>query len=181
MPTENISNGIYKPYRSEITDRKNAQSISGLSTINSSGLLSLTSTTGVAIKGSACVGGTTLNSTYKLYVTGSIASTTGVYQTSDERLKNISEEVPVIDLDDIDSLPIIYYTLKDEVNGKRQLGTIAQKIIDRFPELVSIDENGYYSVDYARLSLLAIAGVKQLNRRVTAIEDKLNTLMESNG
>ncbi len=63
----------------------------------------------------------------------------------------------------------------------RKLGFIAQNLKDVFPELVDIDSNGYYYVDYIGLIPVLVEAIKEQQitienqeYRITAIESRLN-------
>jgi hypothetical protein len=60
------------------------------------------------------------------------------------------------------------------VDGTLQIGTSAQDIRKVYPELVSEDNNGHLTVDYARLSLVALSAIDKLDERISKIEDALN-------
>ena len=74
--------------------------------------------------------------------------------------KNILEPLDCT-LEDIASIPTLYYELKSNPN-KVEIGTIAQELLDKFPQLVDVDNNGYYKVEYSKLAIIAIKGIKLL-------------------
>ena len=115
----------------------------------------------------------------------------GFFQTSDKRLKS---DIKPLDhsLEDICSIPTDSFIL----NGKEDLGTIAQEVEEKFPELVSettlkesevekpedfekVEVNGesyvlVKEVDYAKLSVLAIEGIKLLKQEIEELKKQLN-------
>lgn len=101
---------------------------------------------------------------------GKIKSNLGFYQTSDIRKKTIESNIDV-DFDKLASIPKKYFYWKDKKLSGRQIGTIAQELLKIYPELVSKNENGYYSVDYARLSIVALAAIDELNNRLKCLEN----------
>ena len=61
-----------------------------------------------------------------------------------------------------------------------QYGIIAQEVEEIFPECVSVDSNGYYSVDYSKFGLYAIEGIKELHKKVKDLECENETLQAKN-
>ena len=114
-----------------------------------------------------------------MVVTGTMTAT-ATYHSSDERLKTFEGNVEV-DLEKLKALPKKYFYWTADAEGKRQLGTSAQAVEEVFPELVSTDADGYKSVNYANLSVVALAAVDklaeqnaELERRLAKIEKLLN-------
>ena len=129
-----------------------------------------------------------LNSTISLT---RVNASSGFFQTSDKRLKS---EIKPLDhsLEDICSIPTDSFIL----NGKSDFGTIAQEVEDKFPELVSearlkesdVDEPSKFDkveingesyvlvkeVDYSKLSILAIEGIKLLKKEIEELKKQLN-------
>lgn len=98
--------------------------------------------------------------------TGSIESDTTIrakafYTDSDKRLKNIIGDIN-LDIDKILELSLIYYTFNNDQSKKEEIGVIAQEIREVCPQIVSEDENGMLSVDYSKLSILALYCIKDL-------------------
>lgn len=98
----------------------------------------------------------------------------GFYESSDERLKNFSKDID-LDLEKLSKLKKMYFTWKDD--DKQQFGVSAQEVQKIYPEIVSADtETGNLSVDYAKLSVVALAAVDKLYDRQKSIEDRLAKL-----
>lgn len=109
------------------------------------------------------------SSTCAIYAPG------GFYESSDERLKNISNPLQV-NLDDIAKLRKIYYTWKDSPNGN-QIGVIAQDVQKLYPELVDVDkETGLLSLAYDKLSVIALAAIDTLYDKIKTLEEKIDIL-----
>lgn len=93
-------------------------------------------------------------------------ATGGFFEHSDIRKKNIISDVKDIDIEKIIDLSLIYFTFKDDEKAKRQIGVIAQEIKQICPELVTEDEDGYLSVDYGKLSILALYCIKDIYEKI---------------
>jgi len=97
----------------------------------------------------------------------------GFYESSDVNLKKNIEPMSV-DVDAIAELPKVMYNWKEEEDSDaKHVGTIAQEVEKIYPDLVSTNKDGIKSVDYAKLSIVALAAIDQLNERIKALEAKL--------
>ena len=114
-----------------------------------------------------------------------MTATTAFYQ-SDERLKDFYGDIEV-DFDKLKEIPKKYYTWKSDEKKEMQIGTSAQKVLEVYPELVGGSEEEMYSVDYARLSVIALKAIDKLydenqllkdiigkmDKRIAYLEEKL--------
>lgn len=108
---------------------------------------------------------------------GKINSKKGFFQTSDERLKTFHKDVD-IDFNSLKEIPKKVFTWNDNPE-KEDIGTSAQAVQKVYPELVN-ETNGTLSVDYAKLSIIALAAIDKLKEendslklRIEALEKKL--------
>ena len=128
-----------------------------------------------------------LNSTISLT---RVNASSGFYQTSDKRLKSDIKPLEHT-LEEICSIPTDSFIL----GGKKDLGTIAQELEPTFPELVTdaelkqsdvpnpenfetIEKDGetyvlVKEVDYAKMSVLAIEGIKLLKAEIDELKKLL--------
>lgn len=113
----------------------------------------------------------TVNSISGLKIGGNVTSTGKFYDASDIRLKRKIKELTSV-LDCVDDIPIVQYEYKSQEDIK-YIGTLAQKLLPLFPELVSQDDEGYYSVDYGGLAAIAIQGLKELSKKIKLLEEKI--------
>lgn len=94
-----------------------------------------------------------------------ITSSKTITVASDERLKadvDVLEKQALIDF--MKKIELVSYRYKDEPEGTKHIGVIAQQLLEINPNVaqyfVKVDENGYYSVDYTALSLMALLAVQ---------------------
>ena len=124
--------------------------------------------------------GNTLYSTAGVYCNPSTSAlyATAFYESSDQRLKNFHNSLDV-NLEKLKSIPKKYFSWKKDNDSKLHIGTSAQAIREIYPELVSESDDGMLSVDYAKLSIVALKAVdklyemnKNLERRIQILESK---------
>ena len=93
---------------------------------------------------------------------GAMHAQNGFYQDSDVRLKNFGDDIG-INFDSLANIPKKYFEWKDDKYGVgRQIGTSAQVLQRIYPELVTRNDEGYYTVNYAGLSIVALAAIDKL-------------------
>ena len=110
-----------------------------------------------------------------VYTGGRMNAAGGFFQTSDARKKDFGSNVE-IDFNVLKSIPKKYFEWKDNPEAGQQIGTSAQDLLRVYPSLVNKDKNGYYSVDYARLSIVALAAIDKLNNKIEELENKIESL-----
>lgn len=95
--------------------------------------------------------------------------------TSDNRLKDFVSDID-LDFEALKLIPKKYYYWKDKSMGEDlQIGTSAQELAKIYPTCVSYDEvSDRYSVNYQKLSIVALAAIDKLHERVSELESKLN-------
>ncbi|MFZ8806081.1 MAG: tail fiber domain-containing protein, partial [Minisyncoccia bacterium] len=122
--------------------------------------------------------GTTNPGGYKLYVNGSLYASS-YYCASDIRLKRDIQELNGT-LEKIMNLhPISFvWNEKSEKAGKKDIGISGQEIEKYFPELVFKNDDGYISVDYSKLSVVAISAIKEQQKIIEEQAQKIKILEE---
>ena len=122
--------------------------------------------------------GNSLYSTDNIYCNPSTDSiyASAFYETSDERLKDFENSVNV-DLNLIRSIPKMYFRWKKNPN-KLQIGTSAQAVKQIYPELVSSSEDGMLSVDYSKLSIVALSAIDKLHLENQDLKREINILKQ---
>jgi hypothetical protein len=137
-----------------------------------------------------------INPSYVLDVNGQARITGGVTSSSDKRWKkDITEFDRALSI--VLALKSVKYKWrKDEFPNKAfdnrlQIGFIAQDVMKVLPEVVSEDKDGYYSIDYAKITTVLVkamqeqqseiealkkenARLKELEKRIEQIEELLN-------
>lgn len=127
----------------------------------------------------------------KLTVKDDIASTNGdvIAAASDDRLKENRQKINNA-LDKIDKIEAFYFNYNElgqslGFNDTKQVGISAQELKEVLPELVTlspadIDEKGnsisgenYLTVNYHKLSVLLLNGIKELKKEIETIKEKL--------
>lgn len=109
---------------------------------------------------------------------GVVYDTSGgsLFQNSDERLKNIIDPLDV-DLDQLSEIEKVKFNWKADKSGRTNIGVIAQSLEEAFPELVITNtDTGYKMVNYAGLSVIALAAVDKLTAKVHELEERLAAL-----
>lgn len=116
------------------------------------------------------------SSTYdpNIYTDSGIIYANNLSTTSDNRLKDFVYDID-IDFENLKQIPKKYYYWKDKSMGEDlQIGTSAQELVKVYPECVNYDEESdRYSVNYQKLSIVALAAIDKLHDRVSELESKL--------
>lgn len=95
----------------------------------------------------------------------------GFYQTSDIHKKDIIGDLDLNKAYElIDKCQTILYTLKNDPSNKQEIGLIAQEVREIFPELISEDEHGVLSLDYAKLTVVILRVMKDVISRLKKLE-----------
>jgi hypothetical protein len=111
--------------------------------------------------------GTTTDGGYKLYVSGTIGSTGGFFDTSDSRLKTLIEDNYL--LSSIANVKSRLY-IKD---GRKELGYYAQDLEAILPSAVKEGADGFLSLSYAQVHTAKIAVIED---KVTILENEVAEL-----
>ena len=97
------------------------------------------------------------------------------YESSDERLKDFYNSIDV-DLDKLFSLPKKFFKWKSNPNGEFEIGTSAQELQKIYPQLVNTDDNGYLTVAYDKLSIIALRAIDKLYEMNKNLEIRIQIL-----
>jgi type VI protein secretion system component Hcp len=116
-----------------------------------------------------------------LQVSGNICASGAIGACSDVRFKDNIEDITGA-LDKVTSLRGVSFTWKqDEYPAQRfadgrQVGLIAQEVLEVTPEVVLKDGDGYYSVDYGKLTPLLVEAVKELKAQNAELRRRIEVL-----
>ena len=107
-----------------------------------------------------------------LNVTGDVVA----YATSDERLKDNIELISN-PIEKVQQLKGVEFDWKAGMPkaGQHDYGVIAQDVIKVMPELVNQRPDGYYAVDYDKIIGLLIEVVKEQEKRIKDLENKIGS------
>lgn len=72
--------------------------------------------------------------------------------------------------DEFEKLEPVYYVMKNDLSGRRQIGFIADDVREVCPELVEEFEGKILTLDYSKMTALLVDEVKKLRSRVAALE-----------
>jgi hypothetical protein len=139
------------------------------STYNSIGSLVIFDTiqsTGVGTGGSLTVlGGASISK--DVYVGGILTS------ASDIRLKSNITPLDNNILDMIDNIRTIKHTYINDPEQQSHIGFIAQDFIDHFPELLRKPDDGYYTLDYSKITVILMECIKELKNELHLLKSNL--------
>ena len=99
----------------------------------------------------------------------------GLNKMSDIRMKNRLDDVEGA-LDKLAHIPVFRYTLKDDPEAREQIGVSAQDVQAAFPEFVSSKPDGTLGVDYAGLSVITMAAMREARARIVKLEAEIGQL-----
>ena len=189
-----VSNDIeYKSLSAQvITNKDNIEALSGSVTAFSSSVVTnieainknITTANTLYFIGKSSPANESLGTTNLFVASGAYISNSefygsAFYETSDERLKYFTSDVNV-DFDKLKSIPKKYFMWKNREMNPTNIGTSAQKLQAVYPELVSESE-GYLRVDYAKLSVIALAAVDKLHEENEELKERLKKIEEKLG
>jgi hypothetical protein len=128
------------------------------------------------VKNDARVGINTSSPSQALHVIGNILASGTVTQNSDAKFK---KNVYTIEnaLQKVQQLRGVSYNRID--TEKSEIGVIAQEVKEVVPELVSVDEENNHSVAYGNMVGLLIEAIKEQQKQINALTEKVNMLEQS--
>lgn len=117
--------------------------------------------------------GITLSSDGNIHCIGAVLAPSFT-ESSDERLKDFKEDIK-LDFEALKKLPKKYFEWIEKP-GKLELGTSAQEVQKLYPEIVLEDKDGYLSVDYGKLSVVALKAIDELYDKNKELEERIERL-----
>lgn len=107
---------------------------------------------------------------------GKVEAKNGFYESSDARLKT-DIQTAELDYDQLlDKIRPVLYHWKFDQEGPLELGFIAQEIQELVPQVVSGEKQ--LSVNYAKLSTVALGACKHLMQRLDQLENRVKDIEE---
>jgi len=89
--------------------------------------------------------------------------------TSDARLKTNIENIDSA-LEKVLQLRGVYFNWKEDENGQRMTGMIAQEVMEVMPELVFMNKvDGYYGINYGEATGLLVEAIKEQQKQIEAL------------
>jgi hypothetical protein len=99
-------------------------------------------------------------------------SATAYNTSSDARLKDVTGEARGLDV--INKLNPVAYNWK--ADGKADEGLIAQEVLDIVPNAVSGSEEEMYQMDYSKLVVHLVAGMKEQQEQIEELKQQIQNL-----
>jgi hypothetical protein len=99
-------------------------------------------------------------------------SSTSYNTSSDGRLKDVTGEARGLEV--INKLNPVSYNWK--ADGNVDEGLIAQEVMDIVPNAVSGSEEDYYQMDYSKLVVHLVKGMKEQQAQIEALQSEINLL-----
>jgi hypothetical protein len=118
-----------------------------------------------------------------LHVVGNICYTGTIGACSDSAFKKDIEPIEGA-LDAVDRLTGVRYRWDTEkfpehrFSTDRQVGLIAQEVKEVVPEAVTLQSDGYYTVDYTRLTPVLLEAIKELQKQNQQLAKRIRILEE---
>jgi Chaperone of endosialidase len=116
-----------------------------------------------------------------LHVIGNICHTGSIGTCSDIRYKNNISTLNGA-LDKVSQMRGVSFNWRQEEFPENkfpdveQVGFVAQELAKVFPQVVSEDNNGYYNVDYAKLTPLLVEAIKELKSENEELRNRIENL-----
>lgn len=116
-----------------------------------------------------------------LNVSSTVTSSSGITCPSDIRYKKNITPIKNATQTLMQLTGVNYFWRKNEFpqmnfTDQQQIGFIAQDVEKIFPAMVFTDENGFKSVDYSRLTPVLVETLKEQEKKIDALTERLNQL-----
>jgi len=131
------------------------------------------------VEGDGATGIGTGSPSRMLFVNGDAGGTTAWYNDSDERLKKNIQTIPDA-LDRVRAIRGVMYEWIDPENHEEglQIGFIGQELEPVVPEVVDVDEDGFYAVQYAPVTALLVEAVKEQQAMIERQQEQIEAQRE---
>jgi hypothetical protein len=173
LDNQYIANGANYISSFDITTQTDSKYLRSNANDTATGIISITNTTASTSKTSGALkvtGGVGISGA--LNVGGDVVA----YASSDERLKDNIELISN-PIEKVQSLKGVTWDWNDNADELQQslpnVGVIAQDVEKVLPQLVTDRDNGYKGVDYAKLTGLLIEAIKEQQKEIDILKEKL--------
>ena len=85
-------------------------------------------------------------------------------------------EIETVEFDWNENIGVEKLQLFKDKGKLHAIGLIAQDVRLYFPEVVFMNDSGYYGIDYKKLNAVLVEGIKQQQTSIDKIEDKIQEL-----
>jgi hypothetical protein len=85
-------------------------------------------------------------------------------------------EIEAVEYDWNENLPPQVYEFYKRRQKLHTIGLIAQNVRLVYPEVVVVNEEGYYSINYEKLNAVLVEGIKEQSLFIEDIDKELNEL-----
>jgi hypothetical protein len=139
---------------------------------NTLAIFSTTNSTGIGTGGAVTIlGGASISK--DLFVGGTVTSSSDIrLKTNIRKFKNDQDKL----LEKIEDLRTINYTYIDDESNTPYVGFVAQDFVKHFPEFVRCPKDGYYSLDYQKISVILMECVKELREEIQCLRYEIQEL-----
>ena len=173
LDNQYIANGANYISSFDITAQTDSKYLRSNANDTATGIISITNSTASTSKTSGALkvtGGVGISGA--LNVGGDVVA----YASSDERLKDNIELISN-PIEKVQSLKGVTWNWNDNADELQKslpnVGVIAQDVEKVLPELVTDRDNGYKGVDYAKLTGLLIEAIKEQQKEINSLKEKL--------
>ena len=130
--------------------------------------------TGIGTGGSLTVlGGASFSK--DVYVGGTMTSSSDIRLKT--RIRSLKSNSGLPATDTIDDIRTVIYTLRAEPEAGEHIGFIAQDFLKHYPQLLRRpDDNGYYSLDYSKVTVILLECIKELKHELNTLRERLDSL-----
>lgn len=106
---------------------------------------------------------------------------TSITETSDVRKKENIQNLNIETYAVLDKINTYKYTYKDDTLKTARIGLIAQEVEEYFPEIVHTQKDGYKTIEYSKLGVLALDALKTLKHEIIKLNNRIKILESKNG
>jgi hypothetical protein len=108
---------------------------------------------------------------YPIYLDSDLIVTGSIFNPSDERIKDIINDIDDERVDDLLTLNPILFSYKNDLKKKKHFGILAQDMEKFYPELIENNIiSGYKSINYIELIPLILVKMKKIENEINKLK-----------